>query len=131
VLLVEDDADGRELVSTILAAQGAEISAAASVAEGLRMLEERPPDVLLCDIEMPEKDGYQLISAVRRWPAAKGGRVPAAALTAFARMEDRVRALGAGFDMHIPKPVAPQELIVAVHSLYLRAAARREPGSGG
>ncbi|MGH3850406.1 MAG: response regulator, partial [Pseudonocardiaceae bacterium] len=79
------------------------------------------PDVLISDIGMPGEDGYTLISKVRALPLAKGGGVPAIALTAFSRTEDRVRLLGAGFQMHVPKPVEARELGLAVASLGARS----------
>jgi len=128
VLVVDDEADARELVSAVLAARGAEVETATSADEGLRVLKERRPDVLLCDIEMPGGDGYGMIAAVRRLSPGEGGRIPAGALTAYARAEDRVRCLRAGFDLHFPKPIEPAELIVAVATLATRK--QSAPGAG-
>jgi CheY-like chemotaxis protein len=90
---------------------------AASAAEALTLLKEKRPDVLVSDIGMPEVDGYRLILEVRQLPDHQGGNTPAAALTAFARSEDRRRALMAGYESHIAKPVEPAELIAVVGSL--------------
>ena len=117
VLVVDDEPDARELVQTILGHAGAEVLVATSAAEALQILEAAAPDVLLSDLEMPEQSGYALIRRVRQLPAEKGGRIPAAALTAYARLEDRTRALRAGFQMHISKPLNPMELATIVASL--------------
>jgi CheY-like chemotaxis protein len=86
-------------------------------------VETMKPDVLLSDVEMPGESGYNLISKIRRLPPERGGRVPAAALTAYARLEDRTRALRAGFQMHVPKPLNPAELTTIVASLAGRLEA--------
>src|SRR5262249_35516106 len=117
VLVVDDEADVREMLHLVLSQAGADAQTASSAQEALRALDERPPDVLISDIGMPGVDGYALIQQVRARPAEQGGQVPAVALTAHARAEDRTRALEAGFQMHIPKPVDPTELTVVVHSL--------------
>jgi signal transduction histidine kinase len=117
VLVVEDEEDTRELLITALEQCGAEVLAAASTAEALARLDERPPDVLVSDLAMPDEDGYALIRKVRARPAERGGRVPAAALTAYARAEDRVRSLAAGFQMHVPKPIDPAGLVSMVAAL--------------
>ena len=117
VLVVDDDADARHLISTLLEERGARVRAVGSSAEALAALEAERPDVLLSDIEMPGQDGYALMRAIRALPTEKGGRVPAAALTAYARTEDRMQALLAGFHLHMPKPVQPAELAAVVASL--------------
>jgi PAS domain S-box-containing protein len=122
VLIVEDDADSRELLVTVLKQCRAEVVAVAGAAEAMRALEGWRADVLISDIEMPGEDGYSLIRKVRALPAERGGDIPAAALTAYARAEDRMRALLAGFQIHVPKPVEPAELITVVASLAGRAA---------
>jgi signal transduction histidine kinase len=114
VLLVEDRSDARELISEILRRADAEVCAAASVREAFECLSGTIPDVLISDLAMPEEDGYSLIRALRQFPAERGGQVPAIALTAFAREEDRLRALSAGFHMHLSKPVEPRQLVAAV-----------------
>jgi CheY-like chemotaxis protein len=161
VLLVEDDADARDLVCRVLERQGATVVPAASADEGLAAM-ERPPaadaadapaadnppvgdpaadsrtaqsaeppaavagrlaafDVLLSDIGMPDRDGYDLIGRIRAMAPDRGGAVPAAALTAFARPEDRSRALAAGYQAHVAKPVDPAELVRAVAELAGRS----------
>jgi signal transduction histidine kinase len=117
VLVVEDEEDTRELLITALEQCGAEVIAVSSAAEALERLDERPPDVLVSDLAMPGEDGYALIRKVRARPAERGGRVPAAALTAYARAEDRVRSLAAGFQMHVPKPIDPADLVSMVAAL--------------
>jgi PAS domain S-box-containing protein len=117
VLVVDDEPDARETLRQILEHCNAEVRTASSAAEAIPQLEGWQPDVLLSDIGMPGEDGYQLIRRVRELPAERGGRTPAAALTAFARGEDRRRALRAGFQMHLAKPVDIQELATVVASL--------------
>src|SRR5690606_14790654 len=107
VLVVEDEPDTRELLQTILERLGADVAAAGSYREALSAFEQRRPDVLLSDIGMPEKTGYDLIRAIRARGPDSGGAVPAAALTAYAGAEDRRRALEAGFQLHLAKPVDP------------------------
>jgi PAS domain S-box-containing protein len=121
VLVVEDDADSRDLLIAVLEQCRAEVVAVPSVAEAMRALEGWLPDVLISDIEMPGEDGFSLIRRLRQLPAERGGDTPAAALTAYARPEDRMRALLAGFQIHVPKPVEPAELVTVVASLAGRA----------
>ncbi len=117
VLVVDDEPDARETMRQILEHCNAEVETAGSAAEAIHRLEKWRPDVLLSDIGMPGEDGYELVRRVRELPAERGGRTPAAALTAFARVEDRRRALRAGFQMHLAKPVDIQELATVVVSL--------------
>jgi CheY-like chemotaxis protein len=117
VLVVEDDRDARELLTAILHRCGAQTTVAASAAEGINAFEANRPDVIVSDIEMPEEDGYSLIRRIRARGAADGGTVPAAALTAYASAADRMKVLGAGFDIHMAKPVQPAELAMVVASL--------------
>lgn len=117
LLVVDDEADSRELLRVFLEQYGAEVTTSRSVDEALRELENSSFDVLISDIGMPVEDGYTLISKVRLRKSEKGGRIPAIALTAYARVEDRVRALTAGFQAHVPKPVEPDELVAVVMSL--------------
>ena len=117
VLVVDDEPDARETLQQILEHCNAEVRTVSSAAEAMKLLESWRPDVLLSDIGMPGEDGYDLIRRVRQLPAERGGRTPAAALTAFARGEDRRRALRAGFQMHVAKPVDLQELATVVASL--------------
>lgn len=117
VLIVDDEADGLRLVTTVLETCGAKVTAVNSAAAALSALQELRPDVLISDLGMPGEDGYSLIKKVRALPAAQGGRTPAAALTAYARLEDRMRVLRSGFQTHLPKPVEPAELVTVVASL--------------
>jgi signal transduction histidine kinase/CheY-like chemotaxis protein len=120
VLVAEDDEDARGLIEKVLEAQGAAVKTVASTREALDTLAAEAFDVLVSDIEMPGEDGYQLIRELRLRPAQQGGAVPAAALTAYARTEDRLRALRAGFQLHLAKPVQPSELVTVVASLAAR-----------
>ncbi|MEW6272868.1 MAG: CHASE domain-containing protein, partial [Thermodesulfobacteriota bacterium] len=122
VLVVDDDGETRELIKVILEEFGAEVCAVASVTRALDALARLRPDVLVSDIAMPERDGYDLIRHVRGLRDEEGGKIPALALTAFARSEDCRRALLAGFQMHAAKPVEPDELVSMV------AALARRPG---
>jgi signal transduction histidine kinase/CheY-like chemotaxis protein len=115
VLVVEDDADTRDLLASVLAEHGADPVTAASARDGIEAVRRRVPDVMVCDIAMPGDDGYSFLTAVRAMSG--GANVPAMALTAFARLEDRERALAAGFDLHLAKPVEPATLVGAVARL--------------
>jgi PAS domain S-box-containing protein len=117
VLVVDDDRDARDLLAVVLAEREAEVRTASSAAEGLAELRGWRPDVLVSDIGMPVEDGYVFIARVRDLPAEQGGNVPAVALTAYARAEDRLRVLEAGYQMHLPKPVEPSELVTVLASL--------------
>jgi PAS domain S-box-containing protein len=117
VLVVEDEPDARNLLSLTLMSYEAEVRDCASAAEALRILDEWRPDVLVSDIGMPFEDGYELMRKVRAREPERGGLIPALALTAYARAEDARRALEAGYQMHIPKPVEPDELATVVASL--------------
>ena len=117
VLVVDDEPDARETLAQILEHCDAEVLAVGSADEALRELERFRPHVLLSDIGMPGEDGYSLIRRVRALPPERGGRIPAAALTAFARGEDRRRALLAGFQMHVAKPVDIHDLAAVVAAL--------------
>jgi CheY-like chemotaxis protein len=97
------------------------VTPASSTAEALERLQNGRFDVLVCDIGMPGEDGYTLIRKARALAAEQGGKVPAIALTAFARSKDRVRAMLAGYNVHLAKPVEPQELIATVASLATNA----------
>ena len=123
VLLVEDEWDTREFLKTVLEGCGAMVTEAGSAAEAFAALESTKPDVLVSDIGMPGENGYELIRRVRALPAERGGRVPAAALTAYAGPKDRRRALLAGFHTHLAKPVEPDELLAVVASLGARKRA--------
>jgi signal transduction histidine kinase/CheY-like chemotaxis protein len=125
VLVVDDEQDARELVAAALAACGADVASASSAGEALEMLGRSRPHVLVSDIEMPEEDGYALLRKVRERSPDDGGLIPAAALTAYAGAEDRLRALLAGFQVHLPKPVQPAELAAVVASLAANRAFAR------
>jgi PAS domain S-box-containing protein len=117
VLVVDDDKDARDVISRMLADTQATILSAGSAAEGLEILQRERPDLLVSDIGMPNMDGYEFARKVRQLPPTRGGNTPAIALTAFARSEDRRRALLAGFQMHVAKPVEPAELLTICASL--------------
>jgi CheY-like chemotaxis protein len=117
ILVVEDDTDARELLSAVLTEAGAVVECASSVATGFDAFSRFKPNLLLSDIAMPEEDGYSLMRRVRSLCAAEGGRVPAIALSAFTRGEDRIKALEAGFSLHMGKPVFPAGLVQAAHTL--------------
>jgi CheY-like chemotaxis protein/anti-sigma regulatory factor (Ser/Thr protein kinase) len=121
ILLVEDEPDTRECLMLMLEKQGAAVEAVASAREALEALDRGPPQVLLSDLAMPDEDGLSLIRRVRSRPAAAGGRIPAAALSAYARPEERARAILAGFDLHVAKPVDPLVLAEAIRRLTDRA----------
>ena len=121
VLVVDDEADTRELIREVLHECGSEVITCRSVAEALEALEQYQPDILISDLGMPDEDGYSLISKIRALPAERGGQIPAAALTAYARAEDRLRVLRSGFQFHLPKPVDSAELVTVVASLAGRA----------
>ena len=120
VLVVDDDLDGLTLVTEVLRRVGATVEASRSAAQGFERFVAAPPDVLISDIEMPGEDGYALMRRIRALDPTRGGRVPAIALTAYGRREDRLHAITAGFSMHVPKPVDPAELVTLVESLALR-----------
>lgn len=122
VLIVDDEVDARTLLTAMLERCGAEVLAAASAAEGLESIEQWRPDVLVADIGMPIEDGYGLIRKVRALPKERGGQTPALALTAYARTEDRVRAISEGYQLHLAKPVDRVELATVIASLANRVA---------
>ena len=121
VLVVDDEADTRELIREVLKECGSEVIMSCSAAEALDALERHQPDILISDLGMPDEDGYSLISKIRSLPPERGGKIPAAALTAYARAEDRMRVLRSGFQFHLPKPVDSAELVTVVASLAGRA----------
>lgn len=127
VLLVDDEADARDVVRRILEQNGVEVFTAGTADEAFELLQVKRPTVLLSDIGMQGQDGYELIRRIRKLPPERGCLTPAVALTAFARSEDRMRALAAGFQLHLSKPVDPSELIVVLNSLTQRPTS---PGRG-
>jgi CheY-like chemotaxis protein len=119
VLLVDDEADGRELLVVYLERCGAEVTAVGSVADALTAIEGRRPDILVSDIAMPGVDGYELARRIRALPS--GESLPAIALTAHANADARVEAFRAGFDAYVPKPVDPAELTAVVSRFAWRS----------
>lgn len=117
VLVVEDDADSRDFITFVLEQDGAFVIPVSSAFEALQTLAEVKPNVLVSDIGMPDMDGYMLIHQLRTWASEQGGQIPAIALTAFARNDDQQKALKAGFQMHLSKPINPEELIAAIVKL--------------
>ncbi|MEG5174706.1 PAS domain S-box protein [Microcoleus sp. B3-D7] len=117
VLVVDDDADMRELAAFTLMQSGAQVTTAASGVQALTLLNQSVPDLLLCDIGMPEMDGYALIRQIRKWSPQQGGTVPAIALTAYAGEINQQQALAAGFQVHISKPFEHEELVKAIARL--------------
>jgi signal transduction histidine kinase/CheY-like chemotaxis protein len=126
VLLVDNDADARELINMMLAEGGAEVRTAASAPEALAACDELRPDVLISNIGMPGEDGYTLMEKLRARESERGGHIPAIALTAYGRLEDRLRALSVGYDRHVPKPVEPTDLLAIVASLTNRTGKGEE-----
>src|SRR3989442_3547084 len=128
--VVDDDPDARELLSVMLEQCMATVSLASSAAEGLALLQTGRHDLLIADIGMPGQDGYDLIRAVRGQSPARGGRVPAIAVTAYAGDKDQKEPLAAGYDAHLPKPVDADRLYRVIANLLSRTAAsgkRRQP----
>lgn len=125
VLLVDDDQDNLQVLSLTLAESGADVQTARSVSEAFEVLQWYQPDVLVSDLAMPGEDGFSLIEKIRTLETASGHAIPAVALTAYARVEDRTRALSAGFNMFVPKPVESSELINALSNLIEFGAAVR------
>jgi signal transduction histidine kinase/ActR/RegA family two-component response regulator len=117
VLLVDDDPDTLQILSVMLEESNASVQVAASVREALEVLEWYTPDVLVSDLAMPDEDGYSLIEKIRQIENGNGPHIPAVAITSYVRVEDRTRALSAGFNMFVPKPVEPNELISAIATL--------------
>jgi CheY-like chemotaxis protein len=125
VLLVDDDPEGAAVGDAILRTAGAVVECRSSAAAALALLRDWRPDVLVSDIEMPERDGYTLIRELRALPPDAGGETPAIALTAYGRPQDRARSIEAGYEMHVPKPVDPGELTALIAALAARG--RRPP----
>ncbi len=117
ILVIDDEPDARELIRTVLEHCRALVTTAASAAEALDSLGREIPDVIVSDIGMPGEDGYAFIRTLRTRTREEGGRVPAVALTAYARPEDRTRALVEGFQSHATKPIDPQELLIVIANL--------------
>lgn len=111
IVVVDDDGDARDLLSTVLTQRSAQVYEAGCAAEALELVTRERPDVLISDIAMPEEDGYMLIGRVRALPAESGGRTPAIAVTAYAGRADHKRAIDAGFDVHFGKPLDIDALV--------------------
>jgi CheY-like chemotaxis protein len=126
VLVVDDEVDARDLIRRVLGDCDAEVLTAGSAAEALAIVERERPHVLVSDIGMPHVDGFELLRRVRALGEARGGKIPAIALTAFARSEDRTRALRSGFLVHVAKPVEPSELVATVASVSGRSGIQTE-----
>jgi PAS domain S-box-containing protein len=126
VLVVDDEVDARDLVKKLLEMAGATVSMAGSASEAMEHILARRPDVLVCDIGMQEEDGYSLIRRLRAIEKKEEGVLPAVALSAYARSEDRTKAIRSGFQIHLAKPVEPAELLAVISSLAGRATAKRE-----
>jgi CheY-like chemotaxis protein len=120
ILVVDDEPDTRELLRQGLEYCGATVKVVGTAAEAVEGLVTFVPDILISDIGMPEVDGYDLIRQIRSLPANKGRKIPAIALTAYTRVEDRLQALRAGYDMHVPKPVELAELVAVAASVVRR-----------
>jgi CheY-like chemotaxis protein len=114
ILLIDDEPDTRTFLRIVLEQCGAEIRDAGSAAEGLRMAQEWKPSLVVSDIGMPDADGYEFIRKFREWERQQATWVPAVALTAYARPEDRVRALTAGYQVHVAKPIDPIEFTLVL-----------------
>jgi PAS domain S-box-containing protein len=117
ILVVDDDPDTLEILKVVLQNRGADVITAPSASDALKILDQVRPDALISDIAMPDQDGYELIEQVRGRGVERGGEIPAVALTAYARVEDRIHVLKAGFQMHLSKPVDPNELVAVVANL--------------
>jgi CheY-like chemotaxis protein len=117
ILAVDDSSDTRELLSAVLGGCGATVTTAASVREALDVFFVWKPHLIVCDIGMPDQDGYMFIKAIRQLSREEGGDVPALALTGYVRVEDRTRALQAGYQMFVPKPIEAGELCALIANL--------------
>jgi CheY-like chemotaxis protein len=117
ILVVDDESDALDLISMELTQHGAQVKGVTSATAALEELQRDRFDLLISDIGMPETDGYELIRSVRKLEADNQRKIPAVALTAYARVQDRMRAILAGYDTHVPKPVEAHELVTIVASL--------------
>lgn len=122
ILVVEDDPDARELMVAVLEQRGARVSSAESVARAFELLESSTPDLIISDIAMPEEDGVAFVRRLRARPSDRGGETPAIAVSAYVANADRTRALAAGFDRYLFKPVDFDELCVTIRSLIEQRA---------
>ncbi|HKX33202.1 MAG TPA: ATP-binding protein [Blastocatellia bacterium] len=126
VLVIDDEVDAREMLIAALTLYGAQVTATQSAAEALAQLEQWRPDVLISDLGMPDEDGLSLMRKVRAREPEEGGDIPAVALTAYVRAEDRINALAAGYQLHVSKPVEPDELATSIANLLGRLGGPRE-----
>lgn len=117
VLVIDDEADALTITELMLALYQAEVIASSNAANGLEKVQRYRPDIIVSDLSMPQMDGYQFIQAVRNLPVEQGKNTPAVALSAFNRVEDRVRASNAGFQRYLCKPVVLMDLIETVASM--------------
>jgi CheY-like chemotaxis protein len=125
VMAVDDEEDALGLLRAVLEAAGAEVLTMSSASEALQRIAHAKPDVMVVDLGMPQMDGIQFIARIRASTDAATRDIPAAALTAFARSEDRTKALENGFEMHLAKPVDPGELVASIATLVRRGQRRR------
>jgi hypothetical protein len=114
ILVVDDEADSRDLLSAILTRCGGQVRCSESAAEAIQTFKDWQPDVLVSDIGMPVEDGYSLIKSLRKLKSKRAKLIPAVALTAYATGEDRTKALAAGFQMHLAKPIEPRALVKSI-----------------
>lgn len=126
--MVDDEQDARDLVATVLAQAGAVVTAVGSAEEAIHAIRERAPMLLISDIGMPGEDGYSLIARVRALAPERGGAVPAVAVTAFTRPDDRARALVAGYTAHLPEPIDTRELVTLVENVMMHGSSRARVG---
>lgn len=126
ILVVEDDADTRDLLKVLLETHGGEVTVAASVPIALQAYDAARPDVVIADIGMPDYNGYTLIGRVRAKDREHGNIVPAIALTAYTTTSDRDTVLSAGFQVHMPKPFEPHKLVSVIHDLVSRFKAQSQ-----
>ena len=131
VLIVDDDVDNCDLMASFFTLVGADVATAVSVAEGLSSFAARQPQLLLSDIAMPNQDGYALIQAIRALSPAQGGQVPAIALSAYADHATQQRALAAGFNRHVAKPIDPYELVEVMVRVLEAVRASGNPSEAG
>jgi CheY-like chemotaxis protein len=117
ILVVDDEPDAQQLLEIVLSQCGAQVTVAASASEAIEQFKQNRFDLVITDIGMPEENGYSLIEKLRSFSSERGEKIPAVALTAYARSEDRIQALRSGFQMHIAKPIEPNELIAVVAAL--------------
>jgi CheY-like chemotaxis protein len=122
ILVVDDEADSRELVATILTRSGGEVRCSPSAADALQAFKEWQPDLLVSDLAMPNEDGYSLLKKIRKLRTKRAREIPAVALSAYASDEDRAISLSKGFQMHLPKPIEPDKLVTSVAEAVGREA---------